>query len=492
MTAIVRADSIALPLKDESVDLIISSPPYFALRTYQDGDEGHYEGQLGDEPRPQDFLEALWTVTEECKRVLKPTGSMFINLGDKMSGSGGHNNAELETKGNKHASGAGREIVEGAARRNAPSSYNKSSVVVPGYGPAARMSDLEIALDLLAVAGRATDDPVNILEAMDWVPAIRHLIHMETSIPAKSLMFLPERYRIGCVDLLGLIARAVIVWDKPNGLPESVTDRVRRNHEDWVHLTKQGSYYAAIDELREPHEGVDNAKSARGPSGMNRGLATGTRDETVGNFARDPAGKLPPSVWRIPTEPLRIPQSAKDAHDLPDHFAAFPTEWVRRLVLGWSPNGICLACAVGRFPVVGLVGESASIVGYACDCTPYVDHEGTGGSSGRTYAEAVAAGDYVSNDFGGRLKDRPKVSGWREYDFDGWADPPKTRKAKVLDIFGGTGTVAMVARALGRDGISVDLSAAYCRLAKWRVFQSGHDKKALTKEAEKTVQSLQF
>jgi hypothetical protein len=43
-----------------------------------------------------------------------------------------------------------------------------------------------------------------------------------------------------------------------------------------------------------------------------------------------------------------------------------------------------------------------------------------------------------------------------------------TRPAVVLDPFGGTGTTAMVAKALGRHGISVDLSADYCRLAEWR------------------------
>jgi DNA modification methylase len=39
----------------------------------------------------------------------------------------------------------------------------------------------------------------------------------------------------------------------------------------------------------------------------------------------------------------------------------------------------------------------------------------------------------------------------------------------VLDPFGGTGTVALVAKALGAHGISVDMSADYCRLASWRV-----------------------
>jgi hypothetical protein len=46
--------------------------------------------------------------------------------------------------------------------------------------------------------------------------------------------------------------------------------------------------------------------------------------------------------------------------------------------------------------------------------------------------------------------------------------PPTPRPAIVLDPFGGTGTTALVAKALGRHGITVDMSADYCRLAEWR------------------------
>lgn len=66
----------------------------------------------------------------------------------------------------------------------------------------------------------------------------------------------------------------------------------------------------------------------------------------------------------------------------------------------------------------------------------------------------------------------------RTYHFDQWVPAPTT-PAVVLDPFGGTGTTAMVAKALGRIGISVDLSADYCRLARWRIDHSGHATKAL-------------
>ena len=42
---LIRGDALSLPLADGSVDLICTSPPYFALRSYTDGGE-HYDGQI--------------------------------------------------------------------------------------------------------------------------------------------------------------------------------------------------------------------------------------------------------------------------------------------------------------------------------------------------------------------------------------------------------------------------------------------------------------
>lgn len=72
-------------LADESVDCVITSPPYWQLRDYK------WEGQWGLEPTFQMYLENLWTMMDEVWRVLKPTGTVWINLGDTYSGGGGGN-----------------------------------------------------------------------------------------------------------------------------------------------------------------------------------------------------------------------------------------------------------------------------------------------------------------------------------------------------------------------------------------------------------------
>src|SRR5262249_17595861 len=88
VTAVVlQGDARRLPLPDASVDLVVTSPPYFGLRSYTDGGE-HYAGQIGSEATPAEYVQALVECTAEWVRVLKPSGSMFINLGDKYAGGG--------------------------------------------------------------------------------------------------------------------------------------------------------------------------------------------------------------------------------------------------------------------------------------------------------------------------------------------------------------------------------------------------------------------
>jgi DNA modification methylase len=62
---------------DECVDLIVTSPPYFQQRDYSGPD------QIGNERSSRAYIEQLLCVLRECKRVLKPLGTLWLNLGDK-------------------------------------------------------------------------------------------------------------------------------------------------------------------------------------------------------------------------------------------------------------------------------------------------------------------------------------------------------------------------------------------------------------------------
>ncbi len=63
-------------LPDESVDLIITSPPYYSLRNYQ------VDGQIGLEETFEEYLEKMLAITAELKRVLKESGQLWWNMGD--------------------------------------------------------------------------------------------------------------------------------------------------------------------------------------------------------------------------------------------------------------------------------------------------------------------------------------------------------------------------------------------------------------------------
>lgn len=67
-------------MPDNFIDCVITSPPYWQLRDYG------YDGQWGLEPTFQEYLEHLWEMMDEIYRALKPTGTVWINLGDTYNG----------------------------------------------------------------------------------------------------------------------------------------------------------------------------------------------------------------------------------------------------------------------------------------------------------------------------------------------------------------------------------------------------------------------
>lgn len=75
-TKIIHADARKIPLPDACVDLIVTSPPYWKKRDYG------YPEQIGLENTPQEFVSNIFDALTEWRRVLKPTGSVFLNMGD--------------------------------------------------------------------------------------------------------------------------------------------------------------------------------------------------------------------------------------------------------------------------------------------------------------------------------------------------------------------------------------------------------------------------
>lgn len=68
-------------MDDESVDCVVTSPPYFGLRAYTDS-----ELEIGREQTPQEYIDNLVKIFTEIYRVLKPTGTVWVNIGDTYNG----------------------------------------------------------------------------------------------------------------------------------------------------------------------------------------------------------------------------------------------------------------------------------------------------------------------------------------------------------------------------------------------------------------------
>ena len=168
-------------MPDEFIDCVITSPPYWQLRDYG------YDGQWGLEPTFQQYLEHLWEMMDEIWRVLKPTGTVWINLGDTYNGTGG-----------------GHNISE---KRESYKKYNENLKPAPN--------------------GKNVKD-----------------------IRSKCLLLLPHRFAIGCIDR-GWILRNDIIWAKRNGMPESVTDRFSKKHEFFFFMTKNEKYFFDLDSVRD-------------------------------------------------------------------------------------------------------------------------------------------------------------------------------------------------------------------------------------------------
>lgn len=176
-------------LPAESMSTCITSPPYWNLRDYG------IKGQLGLEESPEKFVEVMVGVFREVRRILRPDGTLWLNLGDSYAGSGKGRNADgTHSEGGKQ--GTSRGTIEGKL----------------GKTPARPR----------ALRGRRKTAPGKTASA---------------GIPAKNLVGIPWRVALA-LQGDGWILRSDVIWAKPCPMPESVYDRPTRSHEYIFLLTK--------------------------------------------------------------------------------------------------------------------------------------------------------------------------------------------------------------------------------------------------------------
>lgn len=168
-------------------------------------------------------------------------------------------------------------------------------------------------------------------------------VNATAEAPYKSLLMIPERTSWALIQS-GWILRNRIVWNKPDAMPESVTDRLACRHEALFLFAKSPRYWFDLDPIREPlkrpealTEGIVFGGKNGGEGKVGASARRGGGDRSVyGAKVLDrtthSAGRNPGDVWDVAT--ARFPGA---------HFAVMPDELVRRAVLsGCKPGGTVL------------------------------------------------------------------------------------------------------------------------------------------------------
>jgi DNA modification methylase len=285
-------------IETETVQCCVTSPPYWGLRDYG------AEGQIGLESTPELYVAKLVNVFREVRRVLKKDGTCWLNLGDSYAGSGKGRNGDgtlgkIKSEKQKSNSGSGFDWRSGDKDNKRNGEHCKRN-------------------GLMNVQGCKPKDLVGI----PWMVAF-------------------------ALRADGWYLRSDIIWQKPNPMPESVTDRPTKSHEYIFLLTKNGKYYYDAEAIAEPltqtsisrlSQDVENQKgSDRVPGKTNGNMKAVMNKEYLLRNARD--------VWTIPTQPN------KQAH-----FATFPDEIPLKCISAGTRKGDTV---LDPFAGSGTTGEIA-------------------------------------------------------------------------------------------------------------------------------------
>lgn len=319
------AFDVATRLEDGSADCIVTSPPYFGLRDYGT------EGQYGLEASPVEYVETMRALFAELRRVLADDGTLWLNLGDSYAGAGGPMKSD------------------GSSRSESPSVQNpafSSLSAQVGQNPSYPSPNSEYeSPQCLHETMPSSVGPLADMRQGARNGNRRSRPRGYEGIPAKSLLGIPWRVAFALQDD-GWILRNDIVWAKPNGMPESVTDRLASKHEYLFMFSKARRYWFDLDAIREPHSEASVARLASGPVAIARrtpgemrdaniyGAAAGTNLTPNGKRHNNghAGGKNPGDVWTLPTQPF--PGA---------HFAVMPVALAQRCILaGCKPGGTVL------------------------------------------------------------------------------------------------------------------------------------------------------
>ena len=258
------------------------------------------------------------------------------------------------------------------------------------------------------------------------------------------------RFILRCVDELNLTLRDIIIWAKKvwiakenrsigNAMPSSIHDRCTFTYEPIFMLVKNKKYFFDQDALRLPYSEATYKRvnyAFNKYKGDFQGAVKYTGQQQFAKHLKEGilTGANRPNVWQINTEPVSFA-----------HFACFPTELVKNCILAGCPEWICKKCGKAREGIVKRIQLESR-------------------DNKRNKKPREKMGEVMMEvPEKGWLTVKRQV-GWTDCGCNaGWDS------GIVLDPFMGAGTTGVVAKKLGRDFIGIELNEEYCKMAKERI-----------------------
>lgn len=249
-------------LDDNTIDCVVTSPPYWGLRDYG------VDGQLGLEPTYQEHIQNIVELFRAMKPKLKDSATIWLNYGDSYAAT--VNGTKVKDQVKNKVQFAGKYLIEGDDRT-------------------------------------FRDKPFSTIQG---------------SLKPKDLVMIPNRIAIALQDD-GWWIRSEIIWHKPNPMPESVSDRPTSCHEKIWLITKSKKYYYDADAIREP---CTESTKKRYESGWNgneeRDYVNGKQNHfskyigTEKSKADALKGRNKRNVWTVTTKPFKGAHFATFPKDL--------------------------------------------------------------------------------------------------------------------------------------------------------------------------------
>jgi|TARA_R100000081_G_C4803265_1_gene165655 site-specific DNA-methyltransferase (adenine-specific) len=411
-------------LDDNSIDCVVTSPPYWGLRDYG------VQGQLGLEPTYQEHIQNIVKLFRIIKPKLKDSATVWLNYGDSYAAT--VNGTKVKDQIKNKVQFAGKYLIKGDDRT-------------------------------------FRDKPFSTIQG---------------SLKPKDLVMIPNRIAIALQED-GWWIRSEIIWHKPNPMPESTKDRPTSAHEKIWLITKSKKYYYDADAIREPLTSSSltrlnqpNLKNQKGSTRGNGGMkSNGNMKAVFGKYQTDEnekkhrqgmskirGTKLVETRPKLPSQKefvnyLRNKTTIKDLVENTDIKKTTIEHWFRKDEIGFA------------FPSVEDWNKIKDLINDWTNTFNNIDY-------GLTYTESHL--DEIKNNPIGKNKRNVWTVTTKPCKEAHFATFPKDliepcikagcpEGGVVLDPFGGSGTTGIVAKSLNRTAILIELNPEYIEIAKKRI-----------------------